>query len=225
VRAERALLHEFLTGLESDAIDLDIYGRAPWSQRCKMYLGDDLRAEHRRLFQWTARLLAIARQSPYRRRRAMEQFDREVRGPRRCGNRGGILICMNGACLAPAKSGVSDLILLEDRFCAHQARLRCLIAALAAERYRRAHGRWPESLDRLTPEWLADVPPDPFTGRPLRSARLADGLVIYSLGYDGKDDGGRLAANWGPNEDGDLGFRLWDVPHRRRPPQDHPGAR
>jgi hypothetical protein len=230
LRAERALLHELITGLEGGTIDLGIYGRLPWSQRCKMYLRDDLRTDHRRLFPWTARLLAIARLLPYQRRRAMEQFDREVRGPRRCGNRGVGLLCLNGFCLAPAKTGVSELILMEERFCAHQARLRCLIAALAAERYRRAHGRWPEDLERLTPEWLEALPRDPFDGGPLRLARLDDGLVIYSVGYDGKDDGGRLAANWASDQDGDLGFRLWDVPHRRRPPQprapqDQPGGR
>jgi hypothetical protein len=225
VRGERALLHELLAALESGAIYRDIYGRPPWSQRCKMYLRDDLRTDHRRLFPWTARLLAIAQLSPYMRRRAMDHFYLEMFGePRR---RMVNLICINGLFPAPARSSVSTLIVIEELFCAHQARLRCLIAALAAERYRRAHGRWPETLDHLTPEWLPAVSLDPFNGRPLRCARLADGLVIYSVGHDGKDDGGRLAANWRADQDGDLGFRLWDVSHRRRPPapQDQPGAR
>jgi hypothetical protein len=226
VRAERALMHEIITGLESGATDLDVYGRSPWAYRCKMYLRDDLRAEHRRLFPWTARLLAIAQLSPYLRRRAMDQFDLEMHGTPRRGRGVGGLLCMNGFYLAPARNSVSELILMEERFCAHQARLRCLIVALAAEHFRRAHGRWPEALDRLTPELLPAVPPDPFDGAPLRCARLADGLVIYSVGHDGKDDGGRLAANWRADQDGDLGFRLWDVPHRRRPPpQDQPGGR
>jgi hypothetical protein len=232
VRAERALLHELLTGLEAGTTDLDIYGRLPWAQRCKMYLRDDFRTDHRRLFPWTARLLAIAQLSPHLRRRAMDQFDREMHGKPHRGRGGLGLMCMNGFCLAPAQCCVSELIVMEERFCAHQARLRCLIAALAAERYRRAHGRWPEDLERLTPEWLEAVPADPFDGRPLRSARLADGLVIYSVGYDGKDDGGRLAANWASGQDGDLGFRLWDLPHRRQParprppaPEDQPEAR
>jgi hypothetical protein len=219
VRAERALLHELITRLEGGSIDLGISGRVPWWYRCKAYLRDDLRAEHRRLFPWTARLLAIAQLSPHMRRRAMDQFDLEIHG-RPCRGRGGVgLMCMNGFCLAPARNSVSELIVMEERFCAHQARLRCLIVALAAERYRRAHGRWPEQLDDLTPELLPAVPLDPFDGRPLRCARLDDGLVLYSVGFDGKDDGGRLAANWASNQDGDLGFRLWDVPHRRQPPR------
>jgi hypothetical protein len=222
LRAERAVMHEIITRLEGGTLDLgpgiDVYGRLPWWYRCRMYLRDDLRAEHRRLFPWTARLLTIARLSPYLRRRAMDQFDRELHGtPRR--RRGGLgRMCMNGFFLAPARNSVSDLIVTEERFCAHQARLRCLIVALAAERYRHAHGRWPEALDRLTPELLPAVPPDPFDGAPLRCARLDDGLVLYSVGFDGTDDGGRLVPHWASSQSGDLGCRMWDVPHRRRPP-------
>jgi hypothetical protein len=218
VRAERALMHELITGLESGATDLDTYGRSPLWYRWRMYLRDDLRAEHRRLFPWTARLLAIAQLPPHLRRRAMDTFDAQLhRTPHR--GHGGGLLCMDGFRLAPAWNSVSELIVMEEQFCAHQARLRCLIVALAAERYRRAHGRWPEALDRLTPELLSAVPLDPFDGAPLRLARLDDGLVLYSVGFDGQDDGGRLAANWRSDQSGDLGFRLWDVPHRRRPPR------
>src|SRR5262249_7618562 len=35
------------------------------------------------------------------------------------------------------------------------AQLRCGIAALAAERFRLANGRWPESLDKLVPKYLS----------------------------------------------------------------------
>jgi hypothetical protein len=57
---------------------------------------------------------------------------------------------------------------------------------------------------------------------------LDDGVVIYSVGADGKDNGGKLDKN--PTKDGtDRGFRLWDVPKRRQPPKPpkplagHPG--
>jgi hypothetical protein len=220
VRGERAVIHELCEGLESGGVDVEQYGRVPWWHRCKMYFRDDVRADHRRLFPWTARLLAAAQLPPDERRRELDVIDRELHGaPRRGGGPGG-LICMNGFCLAPARNSVSGLIVMEERFCAHQARLRCLIVALAAERYRRAHGRWPEALDRLTPELLPAVPLDPFDGMPLSCARLDDGLVLYSVGFDGKDDGGRLVAPWASNQSGDLGIRLWDVKHRRQPPPD-----
>jgi hypothetical protein len=99
------------------------------------------------------------------------------------------------------------------------ALVRSMAVTLAVERYRR-HGDWPQSLAQLTPELLKEVPLDPFDGRPLRYRRLADGVVIWSVGLDGKDNGGRLSDNGALDFEGkDVGFRLWDVRHRRRPPQ------
>jgi hypothetical protein len=106
-----------------------------------------------------------------------------------------------------------------------QARGQCAVAAVAAERYRLRHGRWPEGLAALVPDFLPAVPLDPFDGQPLRYHRLADGVVIYSVGEDGTDNGGRLADLNPPSLFGrtpantDLGFRLWDVPHRGQLPK------
>jgi hypothetical protein len=97
------------------------------------------------------------------------------------------------------------------------AQMRTMIAALAAERYRKAHDRWPESLAALVPQYLKEVPLDPFDGKPLRLRRLSDGLVIYSVGLDGQDNGGTLANNFAPGTD--IGVRLWDVKQRRQPPE------
>jgi hypothetical protein len=97
------------------------------------------------------------------------------------------------------------------------AQMRTMIAALAAERYRQAHGRWPESLAALVPQYLKEVPLDPFDGKPLRLRRLSDGLVIYSVGLDGQDNGGALANNIAPGTD--IGVRLWDIEQRRQPPE------
>ena len=63
-----------------------------------------------------------------------------------------------------------------------------------------------ERPDDLTPEFLARVPVDPFTGRPLVAKADGKDLVLYSVGPDGKDDGG---AAWREEErSGDLVFRL-----------------
>src|SRR5439155_22126196 len=67
-----------------------------------------------------------------------------------------------------------------------EAKFRAAVVALAAERFRQAEGRWPTSLDELVPQYLAAVPRDPFDLRPLKLARRPDGLVIYSVGPDGK---------------------------------------
>jgi hypothetical protein len=62
--------------------------------------------------------------------------------------------------------------------------------ALAMTRYRLEHGTFVESLDRLIPGYLDKVPVDPFDGKPLRFLHKADQWIVYSVGPDGKDDGG-----------------------------------
>lgn len=62
---------------------------------------------------------------------------------------------------------------------------------LAVERYRLARGALPETLRDLVPTYIPDVPSDPFDGKPLRYKRLERGYVIYSVGPDGNDDGGK----------------------------------
>jgi hypothetical protein len=102
----------------------------------------------------------------------------------------------------------------------NEALIRCALVALAVERYRRDKQRWPDGLASLVPRYLREVPADPFDGAPLRYRKLADGVVIYTLGPDGMDDGGRLerAGSGGTvPRDTDVGFRLWDVAQRRQP--------
>jgi hypothetical protein len=104
-----------------------------------------------------------------------------------------------------------------EAFWHRQAWLRCAIVAVAAERYRLANGHWPDSLPSLVPEYLAGVPLDPFDAKPLRYLRLKDGVMIYSVGPDEKDDGGNLDRE-NPTKPGtDMGFQLWDVNSRRQP--------
>jgi hypothetical protein len=107
---------------------------------------------------------------------------------------------------------------LVNRFAAEQvrrAKLRSVVAVLAVERYRLARGRWPESLAALVPEFLAAVPADPYDGQPLRYRRLADGVVVYSVGPDGADGGGQSNPDPpGPN----FGCMLWDISRRHPPP-------
>lgn len=73
-----------------------------------------------------------------------------------------------------------------------RASLRAAIVALAIERWRLAHSdSLPGSLDDLVPSFLPAVPTDPFDGKPLRYKPLAQGYVIYSVGMDREDDGGK----------------------------------
>ncbi|MBN2138785.1 MAG: hypothetical protein JW720_13335 [Sedimentisphaerales bacterium] len=83
------------------------------------------------------------------------------------------------------------------------AQLRTASAGLAVERYRLAEGKLPEALNELVPEYLDVVPKDPFDGAELRFKRLEKGFMVYSIGEDCSDDGGKerdkeAGGNWDP---------------------------
>jgi hypothetical protein len=62
--------------------------------------------------------------------------------------------------------------------------------AIALTRYRFTHGAFPAKLEALVPDYLDDLPVDPFDGKPLRFVSKPEKFLIYSIGPDGKDDGG-----------------------------------
>jgi hypothetical protein len=97
----------------------------------------------------------------------------------------------------------------------NRAQLRCTAVAIAAERYRQARGRWPTELSELVPGYLAAIPLDPFNGQPLKLAKHNQGIVVYSVGQDGIDNGGSINARSPPGSD--IGFRLWGLKYRRQP--------
>ena len=69
------------------------------------------------------------------------------------------------------------------------------LTGVAVERYRLAHGDLPESLAQLVPTCIDEVPIDPYGGEPLLYRRLDPGFVVYSIGINGKDDGGEERAS------------------------------
>ena len=93
-----------------------------------------------------------------------------------------------------------------------QARLRCAIAAVAAERYRLKHEKtWPGGLEDLVKDGLLkEVPKDPYDGKPLRFKRTPTGVIIYSVGPDMIDNGGKLGRATPRAPGTDIGFELWN---------------
>ena len=77
---------------------------------------------------------------------------------------------------------------------ANTAQLLTARTALAVERYRLATGQLPSRLADLVPTYLEQVPQDPFDGQSLRYHRLEKGYVVYSVGRDLSDDGGKERA-------------------------------
>jgi hypothetical protein len=67
-----------------------------------------------------------------------------------------------------------------------------LRAELAMQLFNREKGYCPSNLEELVPEYLPAVPIDAYSGDALKCQATADGLLIYSVGRDGIDDGGRL---------------------------------
>jgi hypothetical protein len=114
--------------------------------------------------------------------------------------------------LMAAMSRGDDWVQIARYFNRVHAELRCATVALAAERYRLAKNRWPDKVDDLIPQYLAAVPADPFDGKPLRFARRPDGGVIYSVGPDQIDDGGKQDRKHPEQPGTDQGFQLWDHP-------------
>ncbi len=87
---------------------------------------------------------------------------------------------------------------------AHQAALAC-----ALERFYLAEGKYPAALAELVPKYLAKVPHEVVSPEPMRYRAEAGGYVLWSAGWDGKDDGGIFlrAAKDGKPEHGDWVWR------------------
>ena len=71
-----------------------------------------------------------------------------------------------------------------------------LTITLALHAYRLKAGRYPGTLEALQPEYLSRLPLDPFAIRSGYRYRLTSGNpLLYSVGPDKKDDGGRAIIN------------------------------
>ena len=85
---------------------------------------------------------------------------------------------------------------------AHQARMQTELEmlALALAAFRAETGAWPESLDKLAPKYLPEIPVDRFSDGPLVYKPQGKGYLLYSIGRDRQDSGG---VPWA-DDDGDI---------------------
>jgi len=63
--------------------------------------------------------------------------------------------------------------------------------AFALVAYHGDHGCYPMTLEALAPKYLKQVPDDLFSGRALIYHPAENGYLLYSVGVNGKDEGGR----------------------------------
>ena len=109
------------------------------------------------------------------------------------------------------------LMVAERKFVAGQTRINEAMVACALERYRRANGRFPEALHALSPQFLANIPPDLITGEPLKYRRTDDGqFILYSVGWNQQDDGGTVVMIPGKKSTPDYsqGDWVWEFPKK-----------
>ncbi len=67
----------------------------------------------------------------------------------------------------------------------------CAKLAAALRLHRLKNGSYPAALDAIVPEFLPALPIDPFSGKPFLYRAEGGGFIVYSVGPDGKDDGGK----------------------------------
>ncbi|CAN5473650.1 hypothetical protein BH10PLA2_BH10PLA2_24440 [soil metagenome] len=103
-------------------------------------------------------------------------------------------------------------------FLHHFIMIRCAIAVVAAERFRLAQGRWPNSWDEMIPKFLPAVPRDPFDGSPLGLAVHSELFVAFAPGEVAYRRANALETSDDFHPE-DYGFRIFNPDRRRQPAQ------
>lgn len=108
------------------------------------------------------------------------------------------------ALLLPALGTVSRKIAIAQT-ATDEALLAC-----ALERYRLVNNAFPENLAALVPQFAAALPHDVINGEPFKYRRTPEGqFVLYSIGWDEKDDGGTPGKTLFDEKQGDW---VWTYP-------------
>ena len=160
------------------------------------------------------RLIAAGKHTTVRRRRrAWRELNRELeRQIKSMSNAGKVVLNLLGgkksraeaissvllALLAPALEQIMEA---ETR---REARANVTRIGIALAAWRADRKQLPETLTELVPGYLKEIPEDPFVGRSPIYKRLDDGFIVYSVGWDLKDDQG---VSFADGED-DVTFRI-----------------
>jgi hypothetical protein len=97
-----------------------------------------------------------------------------------------------------------------SKFALIQAQVDIARTACALERFRLAHGNYPETLDALAPQFIAALPHDVINGQPLHYRRTDDGkFILYSVGWNETDDGGKVVFTKSGRVDTEKGDWVW----------------
>jgi hypothetical protein len=90
--------------------------------------------------------------------------------------------------------------------CRHKAQVEAVITTLAVIRFKQSTSNYPESLDDLVMGgYLKHLPMDPWSDKPLVYKKTDGNFILYSVGFNFKDDGGQVHRDKGRKP------QLWDV--------------
>jgi hypothetical protein len=109
-------------------------------------------------------------------------------------------------------SGSNSYLWTKDGLFDFMSRLRVLIVELGVRAFWLQQGRLPNSLQELVPDFLPGIPEDPYGVGAIKYRITDEGYVIYSVGYDGDDDGGRRLQSSSVDWDGDYTDSLFFPP-------------
>jgi len=94
-----------------------------------------------------------------------------------------------------ARIAVPNYLKASQNLARNQTMVNEAFIACALERFHQAHGKYPENLDALVPNYAETLPRDVINGEPFKYRPSAgEGFVLYSVGWNQKDDGG-VASN------------------------------
>jgi competence protein ComGC len=101
----------------------------------------------------------------------------------------------------------------------HRTNVEATVTILALQRYKADKDSFPGDLQELiNAGYLRQLPLDVYSGKPLVYRKTDDSFILYSVGEDFKDDGGKVRRDdggrpklWG-HHDGDSDAVFWPVP-------------
>ena len=89
-----------------------------------------------------------------------------------------------------------------------------VIVAFALAQYHGDHGHYPKKLEELAPKYLKQLPGDIFSGKLLIYRPNEKGYLLYSVGYNGKDEDGRGREDEPPGDDLSVRMPLPELPKK-----------
>jgi hypothetical protein len=121
-------------------------------------------------------LLPTLRLPPPKRFHVIEVINQRIE--HKSGIRGAFLITIPALCRT---------VIIDVR---HQGQQLLALTALTIENYRRDHQQLPASLADLVPDYLDELPVDPYDGKPIRYEKRTKGYCLYCIGEDLTDNHG-----------------------------------